>query len=651
MELDFEFSLGVPLGRQSVVRSAVLMLRWLHEPLSEPELDWLLTSGHLATGATEETWLAEGMRTIRRRGRERPEWRLDEFVAESAPAEHGDVLPHPAAWASRLVEAREQLRRIPSKRSPIEWAGAVEALLAVIGWPGFRSLSSVAFQARERWERVLEDCASLGLDGSLMEWAQFVETLGEAVAATIFSAESTDARIQITEPLASAGQLADGIWFLGADEEGWPGRGQPHPLLPVGLQREAGMPYASPRADWVLAQEATLRLLGSAGEVVFSYAKQAGEVERRPSRLVLQHAGEPSEASRLIDGIANGRTGGQDGGKDITETFADFSEIPVSHAEIGGGAATLTRQSLCPFQAFAMARLDAEKWEPAEAGLNAKQRGQLLHAVLHRVWAGKAQGGISSSEELSRVGELGPFVRRIVGAVMLESFDSRRRNSLPRRFPDRYLQLEEERLTQLVSEWLEYERERLPFRVAGTEIKREVTVAGLRLRLRLDRVDELQNGKVLIVDYKSSDVGPKAWTGERPDDVQLPLYATFATHEEELEGLVFARVRPGEKTKLCGRVRDAAGTLQRDLSGRNGLVKDPLTEQQLEEWRERIERLGENFVVGRADVDPKEPGKTCESCHLHAVCRIYESQPLAVDPDDDSGDESAEQESAGGGDE
>jgi len=228
--------------------------------------------------------------------------------------------------------------------------------------------------------------------------------------------------------------------------------------------------------------------------------------------------------------------------------------------------------------------------------------------------------------------------------VMRESFDPKRRASLPARFPVRYLQLEAERLTRLVTEWLEYERERLPFIVAGTEVKNRVTVAGLTFDLRLDRVDELQNGSRLVIDYKSSEVGPKAWEGDRPDDVQLPLYASFAV-KEELEGLVIARVRPG-KIEFCGRVRDASAMLRSDLKSSNGMVTKPLTDRQLRDWREQIERLGEAFVAGRAEVDPKDPVKTCERCHLHAVCRIYENQPLAAvvaeedsDGIDDGGDD------------
>ena len=66
--LDFEFSLGIPLAQVSLARSAILLLRWLHEPLTEPELDWLLSSGHCAASPEQEIALAETMRELRRRG-------------------------------------------------------------------------------------------------------------------------------------------------------------------------------------------------------------------------------------------------------------------------------------------------------------------------------------------------------------------------------------------------------------------------------------------------------------------------------------------------------------------------------------------------------------------------------------------------------
>lgn len=631
-ELDFEFSMGLPLGQMSHARAALLLLRWLHESLSEAEVDWLLSSGLCFADAGEEIALVEGMHLIRRRGRERPGWSLEEFRAELRGGERD-------RWAARMLGAQEMFSSMAARRHPLEWVGAARQLLEAMGWPGYRPLSSVAFQVRERWERVLDDCGSLGFQEAPrgVSWQELTSPLADAVSETVFAAESSDARIQITGPLESAGQLADGIWFLGTDEDAWPGRGQPNPLLPIGLQRDAGMPHASPQADWSLAEQATGRLLASAEEVVFSYASQSSVSEARPSRLAVRLLGAPRE-------IPRDRTRSRE--TDRTERFADLSQIAFPHDEVRGGAAMLTDQSNCPFKAFATARLAVEEWQRAEAGLNAKQRGILLHAVLHRVWASAAQGGIATLGELQAIPSLRDFVAHHVSRTMREAFAPQRRNAIPDRFPARYLELEAERLTRLVVEWLTYERTRLPFAVSATEVASEVTIAGLRLRLRLDRIDTVADGGRLVVDYKSSEVGPKMWAGERPENLQLPLYAAYAIdgNTDRLEGLAIAQVRAG-KPALSGQVRNAGSTLFAGLTRSNGLVKNPLTDEQLADWRLQIERLAEDFVAGHAEVDPREPGKTCERCCLQAVCRISENDPLAALETED------EPESAGGQDE
>ncbi len=361
VNLDFEFSLGVALGQTGLVRSAVLLLRWLRESLTEAEVDWLIGAGYCAASSEEEVALAEAMRAIRRQGQERPEWGLEDFAAisEYRDGKAGRAAGH-EGWTDRLRAARALLGGMPARQSPVEWAEDAQRLLDAVDWPGFRQLSSVAFQALDRWKRLLEDCGSLGFDGAQMEWAEFVATVTQAVSATIFAAESSNAPVQITEPLESAGQLADGIWFLGADEEAWPGRGQLHSLLPVGLQRETGMPHASPQSDWELARQATDRLLSSAPEVVFSYAKLSAGAEARPSRLAAHHVG------AAVDLPAGSIP--RHASEDHTETYLDESRIPFLLGEIGGGAATLTRQSLCPFQAFATARLGAEDWSRPRLG-------------------------------------------------------------------------------------------------------------------------------------------------------------------------------------------------------------------------------------------------------------------------------------------
>ena len=195
--------------------------------------------------------------------------------------------------------------------------------------------------------------------------------------------------------------------------------------------------------------------------------------------------------------------------------------------------------------------------------------------------------------------------------------------------PVRYLALEQERLTELLTEWLAYEATRIPFKVDGTEVPAAVSIAGLDLNLRLDRIDRLADGKLLVIDYKTGDVNPKSWNPPRPDDVQLPLYATFAPAlQGQLGGLVFAKIRP-DKLEFAGSVVDAKSTLIAKLRGNTNLVKRPLTPEQQTNWREEIQQLARDFLAGRAEADPRVYPDTCKNCGLHTLCRILENrQPL-----------------------
>ncbi|MGA3264906.1 MAG: PD-(D/E)XK nuclease family protein [Terracidiphilus sp.] len=618
----FEFSLGVPLSQVALPESAHLLLRWLSGPLAEHELDWLLSTGHAAS-LQENSALQAHMRALRRRSLEQPYWTLAGFIGQPP----GQQLP--AAWVARMSEAQRRLAEFARRpQSPLDWAGLVPQLLDTAAFAQARPLSSAEFQAVRRWQQALDACGSLGFDGRRVPWPEFLSALARTLDETLFAPESRDAPIQIAGPAESAGLTADAVWFLGADEDAWPPRGSTHPLLPPEVQREARMPHATPQLDWDLAHAITTRLIASAPEVHFSFAKQKEDAEGRPSRLIKQCAGMPQPLPPELAAPLSPPP--------QTEFFQDFSQIPYPHEKVEGGAGVLTAQSQCPFKAFATARLAAQDWSPAEAGLTTAQRGQLLHAVLHAVWGGPPDGIRTHDDLLQKAKGREDFIAGHVRRILRDKLPAGLRERMPRR----YLQLEELRLTRLVTEWLEYEAARIAFEVIETEAKRTIQIAGLTFDLRLDRIDRLNDSSLLVIDYKSGVASPKSWELPRPDDVQLPLYAGFALDtEEEIGGLVFAKVRAGN-LEFAGMVGDAKATLLANLSQNSSLVKKKFSAELFIDWRDRIEQLAKDFLAGRAEVDPRDYPKTCERCGLQTLCRIQEHQDL-MEAEDDSEDEEA----------
>lgn len=191
-------------------------------------------------------------------------------------------------------------------------------------------------------------------------------------------------------------------------------------------------------------------------------------------------------------------------------------------------------------------------------------------------------------------------------------------------FQTRFLELERARLGELLEEWLRIELQRSPFRVVACEEQAVVSIAGLVLSLRLDRVDSLAQGGELLIDYKTGTGASSIamWMGERPDEPQLPLYhlarPTFP------EALAFAQVRRGE----CG-----FSGLSRGLGVAEGIAR--LSSSRLANvfrdwpallahWRVTLAALATQFRSGAAPVDPKKGALTCRNCDLSALCRVSE---------------------------
>ena len=629
----FEFSLGIPLSQVPLARSALLLLRWLKDALDENALDWLFASGSAAS-SEESATLQACMRTLRRFDQQRLQWPLEGFLNQGRIA---NAVPH--QWKRRMIAAQRSLNEAVSFQNPIDWADKVPYLLETIGWPGTQSQMSAEFQAGRRWQQALDTAGSLGFDGRRMAWHEFLAELEYAADDILFAPQSTDAPIQIAGPAESAGLTADALWFLGADEESWPAVGSMHPFLPPYVQRELGMPHASHELDWQFASTITQRLLVSAPEAHFSFALQRDDVKSRPSRLI---AGSPLPIEEsLLPPLHD---------SPITDPIADSSTIPFTAGHLSGGAAVLSSQSQCPFKAFATARLAAGNWDAAQAGLSAKQRGQILHAVLHSVWSGK-RPGIKNRDELIAIKDLAAFVSTHVKVGLKSGLQP----GVSEQMPPIYLDLEEIRLVRLVTEWLEFEKARETFIVEQTEAKRTVTIDGLSMNLRLDRVDRLVDGSSLVIDYKTGNVDPGSWDLPRPDDLQLPLYKVFGLDPVQPSlfdsyggpasgGLVFAKVRAGDAC-FAGRVVDVRKTINPGLSGNSALVRRKLTGLDESEWKKYIERMAEEFVQGCAEVDPRDYPRTCERCGLQSVCRIQEPENRARVEDEGNaeGDDAAEE--------
>ncbi|MGC2401273.1 MAG: PD-(D/E)XK nuclease family protein [Acidobacteriaceae bacterium] len=609
--LPFEFSLGVPLLQIPMVRAAVLLLRWMNQPILQDDLSWLLLSGFLCQQEEEVLQIASFDARLRQLPMRQREQDLETFL---------DLLSEAWREAIPLSPLRQRLRvargLIPAREglSFADWVRVAENILIKVHWPGPQLRQSEDFQAQARWSRLLDSVAELSFDGRAVSYVDFLEVLERHAGQTIFAPESRDAPVQILGPLEAAGLSFDALWFLGADDTSWPPTARPHPFLTKPLQRKYQMPHADTEQDWKLAKQATERLLKSATHCVFSYPRQNAEGECRPSTL-LNFATRPLVISMPQSAPSLPL-------EDENE-LAAVVHWPVERE--AGGADVLKRQAACPFQSFAVKRLGARPMEETDWGLEARERGIVVHRILQTLWEElKSDAGLLQAREQGRLTDM------IAGHVKkeLEGY-GKHMHARNLSWSRTYLEAEEERIATLLRLWLDSEAKRAPFTFEAAEKKFPATVGHLKLQVRVDRVDAVNGGRV-IIDYKTGDVKKTAWEGPRPDEPQLLLYASQV---EDLKGLLLARVNV-EKTGFVGLVQDSHAVIdQKDLA------KPPLTSRMLRDWSEILRNLGEQFLNGEAQVDPNHGKKTCKFCPLPGLCRIAELANLDEDEDGDDGEE------------
>ena len=618
--LPFEFSLGTSLAASPTARAALLLLRWLTKPLQAEEVSWLLLSGFVAATDTDALELAMADAFLRNAGLMQQEIPLTGFINQCK----GSRVGAGQRLGVRLLKMQQMLGGM-GRRDALAWAELAPALGLAAGWPGPSTPDSVEFQAREKWTKLLEGMSTLAFDDQGLTYDDFLRVVEREASESIFAAESHDAPIQILGPAESSGQHFDAIWFLGADESSWPISGKAHPLLPIALQRAAGMPHATAESDWMLARSTTQRIATSAPLLIFSYSHQNADGILRPSTLLRELSPAPLQQP-ISEFRAEYDIELASHGVDRTENVADSEDIPWPVELSPGGFAVLKRQSACAFQSFAVKRLGAAELEPAQWGLSAPQRGVLLHQVLELLWspADDAAGGMRSRDDLRAAIREGKL-NEVLSAHIADVFRKHPATQATDEWGRAYLSAEQARLRKLLTEWLiKHEAVREPFTVEACEqALRNVEVGPLRLDVRVDRVDLLPEDARLLIDYKTGEVAVSKWSVPRIEEPQLPLYATYGGMEN-VQGLVFAEIRAG-KMKFAGHTRDAATQLLGDLDGKSQLLKKPLEDSMIAEWRNDLLNLANEFQRGDATVNPKHYPRTCKHCGLEGLCRVAET--------------------------
>ncbi|MBT8423179.1 MAG: PD-(D/E)XK nuclease family protein, partial [Gammaproteobacteria bacterium] len=428
--------------------------------------------------------------------------------------------------------------------------------------------------------------------------------------------------------LEAAGHEFEHLWVCGMAREIWPGQSRPDPFIPLELQRRLGMPDSSPtrNLDYAAAQVARLRASGRSLHV--SWPMQEDGELLGPTPLFGELTSAPPAAAATADWNEHMQA---EGG---TETLAHDPPPawPAGH-KVSGGAGVLTRQAVSPLNAFIESRLGAFEMRRATVGINAMQRGNLTHRALEEFYNETpdqaAAIALSDAEREARLrasldaglneipGIREPFMRTLAAA-------------------------EVEQQLERIKAFLEIDKQREPFTVAEREAVHNVEVGKLSLRLKLDRLDVLEDERRIVIDYKTGQVDRQGWNPDNPRDLQLPLYVTCIA--PDAAAVAFAQVSSrGVGYDGVGNGDVAIPGLR--SPGRRNVVEVkfqyPYTRDVIESWdelrrvwTELLVRLADEFAAGDFRYDPRNPDSA--RGQFAVLSRIYDAGPQFFT---DTGDE------------
>ena len=490
-------------------------------------------------------------------------------------------------------------------------------LLTLWQWPVKDNLDSQAYQ---QWQKINEILSGLqtviGLqDGcTLSEVSTYIEMTART---TIFQPETAAAKIQIMGVLEAAGLHFDRAWLLGFTEGNWPPAVRRTPFIPFSVQHEYQVNDVYPEVMLELHRGITTRLTTCAPDITISFAAHNGDEELQPTSLIdlEPEACLPPDFESLDKRIARTIK---------TEAFTDDTAPAVSPDErLRGGVKILSLQAECPFHAFAEIRLNTSPDEEVLPGYDTRIRGTLMHKVVETFWKQiGTQDALLSLDQTAREKTAESSVSTAIAELS---------GMLPGHVSTKILDIEKDRLRDLLLRSLDVDEKRDAFTVLNVEQALPVDINGLRMTLRIDRVDVDEHGHYLLIDYKSTAQSKKDYFAERLFVPQLPVYAVYS--EYPVEAIATQQIR-ASKCELAGIASDKVVDTQFTPLEKINSDAVPADWETLKiQWRTTIESLATEFMSGIASVTPLPEANACQYCNLYPVCRIYEQQGEPYDVD------------------
>ncbi len=617
---------GRPLSEFVRIRHSLDTLRLFTQTLSFDEVShWLREPYFEAPSADDRARIDLALRAAGRL--EFSPGSLAAWLGSAPPA----VAPAAKLFAARLRAAADMLGT--GSKSAGAWAEIFGRIVAAVTGRSETQRSSEQQQVFDRWLELLTDMGALATVVGPLDARAAVDLLFDLAVDIRYDVASADVPVLVTSGELGPITDYDGIWAMGLDADVLPAAPSAHALVPLSWQIRAGIPMVTAEGRAAEAQTMLAGWRAHAGELILSAPRERDGAVCAPSALLAEFAPLAARSrgfSPLLVALRD---------QAPIESIVDECGAPwPGGVPVKAGVRSFDLQSRCAFRAYGELRLGAVPVETPTPGIHPLDRGDWLHRALYEFW-GELKS--SATAQSLTTEQLQAAASAAVEAAY-RAVNDRLRGSTT----SRTVRRESARLARLILTAVQSELQRSSFVVNERECRRQLALGGGHYDLRIDRVDQLDDDSIAIIDYKSGAARSIDWQGPRPSEPQLLVYWLTEPDRERVAALWLLHL---SRDRATWRGEARVKLFNKPATPGSNTSKQNDTPHLLREWQDMssawpttLERLARDYLTGMATVDPREPTE-CQYCHLTTLCRRTE---LSIARDTDGEDESADTEAA-----
>lgn len=453
-----------------------------------------------------------------------------------------------------LETFQQSVASMPKQATFTEWASIISELLSIAGWPFKEKCSDQEIVLLRFWQINLQTWANQDINNKIhLSYDSMLEDFHYFCKNSNFRTQSSSkSQVMITTIKELDGLTADRIIILGANSK---------------LVAEESDSHFK---RW---QAQTKSLIFSQALVI------ADEPTQKFAPLIKYNI---KEQLSLVKATTK-----------LNYTTHEFHANVIHNKPSKISSRLINEYASCPIKAVFNTMCDKHNLTKSQINEFAMMRGTVVHDVLAEFWS-----TIKSSTNLAKLSqaEIESKLR-----AMLNKIINQQSKNLANLQHQIIHQVEINYLIKLLMSFINIESTRAKFEVVQIEQEREITVLGYKIKVRLDRVDQTENGLCLI-DYKTGAVTPSNWLGSPPKDPQIPLY--LSDENTIYQDVSYACIN-----------KNSIG-----YKGYQHLRQAAPWQQFVMEAKASIEQIVQAIINGNAPTKPIQL-TTCSSCNLNKICR------------------------------